>query len=41
MLFKAEIRGFEPECILSDSQYAGLKNLRTIENYDWHRLTRL
>ncbi len=41
MLFKAEIRGFEPECILSDSWYSGLKNLKIIDSYDWHWLTRL
>lgn len=40
MLFKAKIRGFEPECILFDSWYASLKNLRTIDSYGWFWLTR-
>jgi hypothetical protein len=41
MLFKAEIRGYEPEYVLSDSWYAGLSNLKTIRNYGWFRMTRL
>jgi hypothetical protein len=40
MLLKAKIRGFEPECVLFDSQYAGLKNLKTIQNFGWVRMTR-
>ena len=40
MLFKAKIRGFEPEYILFDSWYAGLKNLRTINSYGWLWMTR-
>ena len=41
MLLKAEIRGFEPECILFDSWYAGLDNLKTIRNCGWIWMTRL
>ncbi len=41
MLFKAKIRGYEPECILSDSWYAGLNNLKTVRDYGWFRMTRL
>ena len=41
MLFKAEIRGYEPECVLSDSWYAGLKNLKTVNSYGWFQMTRL
>jgi putative transposase len=40
MLFKVKVAGFEPECILFDSWYASLKNLRTIGRYDWFWLTR-
>ncbi|MDM8557148.1 hypothetical protein QUF75_20700 [Desulfococcaceae bacterium HSG7] len=41
MLFKAKVAGFSPEYILSDSRYSGLKNLKIIDSYGWHRLTRL
>ncbi|MDM8544010.1 hypothetical protein QUF90_23285 [Desulfococcaceae bacterium HSG9] len=41
MLLKAKIRGFEPECVLSDSRYAGLKNLKTIRDCGQVRMTRL
>ena len=40
MLFKAKATGFGPEYILSDSWYASLNNLKTIESYDWSWLTR-
>jgi len=40
MLLKAKIRGFEPECVLFDSRYAGLKNLKTIRDSGWIRMTR-
>ena len=40
MLFKAKIAGFSPECILFDSWYSGLKNLKIISSYGWHWLTR-
>ena len=41
MLCKARKRGFNPECILSDSWFAGLKNLRLIRSPEWKWLTRL
>jgi len=41
MLFKAKVTGFNPEYILSDSWYSGLKNLKIIASYDWFWLTRL
>ncbi len=40
MLLKAKIRGFEPECVLFDSWYAGLKNLKTIRDFGWIWMTR-
>lgn len=41
MLCKAHKRGFNPECILSDSWFASLKNLRLIGSPERKRLTRL
>jgi len=41
MLFKAKIRGYEPEYILFDSWYAGLDNLKTVHGYGWFWMTRL
>lgn len=41
MLFKTKTAGFNPEYVLFDSWYAGLKNLRVIDRYDWFWLTRL
>jgi hypothetical protein len=40
LLYKAKIRGFEPSCVLFDSWYAGLNNLKIIRKYGWHWLTR-
>lgn len=40
MLSKAKTMGFGPECVLSDTWYASLKNLGTINGYDWFWLTR-
>ena len=40
MLLKAEIHGFEPKCVLFDSWYAGLKNLKTIRDFGWFWMTR-
>lgn len=34
-------RGFTPECIVFDSWYSSLKNLKTIRRYQWHWLTQL
>ncbi len=41
MLFKAKVAGFSPEYILFDSWHSGLKNLKLIDSYGWHWLTRL
>ena len=41
MLCKAHKRGFNPECVLSDSWFASLKNLRQIRSLEWKWLTRL
>jgi hypothetical protein len=41
MLLKAKIQGFEPSCVLFDSWYSGLENLKTIRKYGWYWLTRL
>ncbi|HAO19721.1 MAG: transposase [Desulfobacteraceae bacterium IS3] len=41
MLCKAHKRGFKPECVLSDSWFAGMKNLRLLRSPEWKRLTRL
>jgi len=38
---KAEKRGFSPGCVLSDSRYAGVKNLRHLKSLSWNWLTRL
>lgn len=40
LLYNAKIQGFEPSCVLFDSWYAGLDNLKIIRKYGWHRLTR-
>ena len=34
-------RGFTPECVVFDSWYSSLKNLKTIRQYHWHWLTQL
>lgn len=41
MLKTAHNRGFQPECILFDSWYASLANLKAIRFYNWRWLTRL
>ncbi len=41
MLYKAESKGFEPECVLFDNWYAGLKNLKHIRKFGWYQMTRL
>jgi putative transposase len=41
LLKTARERGFQPRCVLFDSWYAGLKNLKTLRDYGWHWLTRL
>ena len=41
MLSTAKIRGFEPECVLFDSWYSSLPNLKTIDRFGWLWLTQL
>jgi len=41
LIYKAKIRGFEPSCVLFDSWYSGLNNLKIIRKYGWNWLTRL
>ena len=41
MLATAHIRGFTPECIVFDSWYAALTNLKAIRELGWRWLTRL
>ena len=41
MLRVAKQRGFTPECVLFDSWYASLKNLKLIRRLQWRWLTRL
>ena len=41
MLASAQARGFQPECVVFDSWYASLDNLKRIRAYDWSWLTRL
>jgi len=41
LLDRAYTRGFEPECVLFDSWYASLENLKVVRSYGWTWLTRL
>ena len=41
MLQVAKERGFQPECVLFDSWYATLKNLKELRTLGWRWLTRL
>ena len=41
MLLTAQARGFTPECVLFDSWYASVDNLRLIRDCGWRWLTRL
>jgi len=41
MLKEAKARGFQPRFVLFDSWYASLRNLKAIQSYGWHWLTRL
>ncbi len=41
MLNKAKERGLEPHCVLFDSWYASMGNLKLVTRLDWHFLTRL
>lgn len=41
MLREARERGFAPACVVFDSWYSGLENLKLIRSFDWIWLTRL
>lgn len=41
MLKEARKRGFQPQCVVFDSWYSGLENLKLIRSFDWLWLTRL
>ncbi len=41
MLKEARQRDFQPACVVFDSWYAGLENLKLIRSFDWLWLTRL
>jgi hypothetical protein len=41
MLKEAHTRGFQPRCVVFDSWYAGLENLKLIRSFAWIWLTRL
>jgi hypothetical protein len=41
MLAESRARGFEPACVVFDSWYSGLENLRLIRSFGWVWLTRL
>lgn len=41
MLANASAKGFEPSCVLFDSWYSGLNNLKAVRKYGWHWFTRL
>ena len=40
MLTTAHARGFHPQCVLCDSWYSGLPNLKLIRDWGWTWLTR-
>ena len=40
MLRSAKARGFSPECVVFDSWYSGLENLKQIRSLGWNWLTR-
>ena len=41
LISTAHQRGFHPECVVFDSWYSSLKNLKTVRSYQWHWLTQL
>ena len=41
LISTAHQRGFTPQCVVFDSWYSSLKNLKTIRQYHWHWLTQL
>src|SRR5260221_13145864 len=41
LLTVAHTRGFQPSCVVFDSWYAGLENLKVLRSFHWLWLTRL
>jgi len=41
MLVTAHERGFQPQCVLFDSWYSSLENLKRVRDYGWRWLTQL
>ena len=41
MLERAKKRGLQPSCVLFDSWYGSLDNLKLVTKLEWHFLTRL
>lgn len=41
MIKEARVRGFEPSCVVFDSWYSSIDNLKLIRSFDWIWLTRL
>ena len=41
LIATADDRGFQPECVVFDSWYSSLKNLKTIRQHQWQWLTQL
>jgi putative transposase len=41
MLRTAQVRGFTPACVVFDSWYAGLENLKVLRSFHWLWLTRV
>src|SRR2546428_8880757 len=41
LLNAAHVRGFQPACVVFDSWYAGLENLKLLRSFQWIWLTRL
>lgn len=41
MLKEAHARGFQPACVVFDSWYSGLENLKSVRSFGWVWLTRL
>jgi putative transposase len=41
MVKSAQVRGFQPKCVLFDSWYSGLENLKLVRELGWRWLTQL
>jgi hypothetical protein len=41
LISQAHARGFSPQCVVFDSWYSSLKNLKILRRFGWHWLTRL